>query len=416
MTLAIRAEGLAKRYRLGGHRPGRLLYEEIGARLRRRSAPPGDRPDGWIWALSDVSFEVAEGEVVGVVGRNGAGKSTLLRVLSRITEPTSGRAEVRGRLASLLEVGTGFHPELTGRENVFLNGAILGLGRREIAARFDEIVAFAEVERFLDTPVKHYSSGMFMRLAFAVAAHLEPDVLVVDEVLAVGDAAFQRKCLGRMESIAESGRTVLFVSHNLAAVRTLCASVLVLEGGRAVFRGPVEEGLARYERQLASGGGELERAAFSGPLASELVLERLRLRQAGREVAAVDPGLPLELLLEGRAEHDFRSLDLAIALFRDGFRLFTCHDGPSGQPLGAGRFESRFELPPNLLRPGVYTVGAGGQRPGLGGWVWADDVTRLEVSERGAMEIDGRDLGALTVTYAGSRRGVVEERVSPARP
>jgi lipopolysaccharide transport system ATP-binding protein len=404
VALAVRAEGLSKRYRLGGHRPARLLYEEIAARLRGRRSSPGDRADGWIWALSDVSFEVEVGDVVGVVGRNGAGKSTLLRVLSRITDPTSGRAEVRGRLASLLEVGTGFHPELTGRENVFLNGAILGLGRREIAARFDEIVAFAEVERFLDTPVKHYSSGMFMRLAFAVAAHLEPDVLVVDEVLAVGDAAFQRKCLGRMESIAESGRTVLFVSHNLAAVRTLCASVLLLENGRAVFRGPVEEGLARYERALGGAGGDLEQAAFAGPLASELVFVRLGLRQNGHEVARVDPGLPLEIVLEGRAERDFRSLDLAVALFRDGCRLFTCHDGPTGRPLASGPFESRFELPASLLRPGVYTVGAGAQQAGLGGWTWADDIVRIEVSDRYAEGSDARDIGALSVSYRGSRR------------
>ena len=189
------------------------------------------------WALKDISFEVKDGEVLGIIGRNGAGKSTLLKILSRITKPTTGSADVYGRVGSLLEVGTGFHPELTGRENIFLNGAILGMTRREIQRRFDEIVAFAEVEQFLDTPVKRYSSGMYMRLAFAVAAHLEPEILVVDEVLAVGDAAFQKKCLGKMSDVAHSGRTVLFVSHNLAAVERICDTAVFLQNGRIAATG-----------------------------------------------------------------------------------------------------------------------------------------------------------------------------------
>jgi lipopolysaccharide transport system ATP-binding protein len=198
------------------------------------------------WALKNVSFEVKRGEVVGIIGRNGAGKSTLLKILSRITEPTTGRVHLRGRVASLLEVGTGFHPELTGRENIFLNGAILGMSRAEIRKKFDEIVAFAEVEKFLDTPVKRYSSGMYVRLAFAVAAHLEPEILIVDEVLAVGDAEFQKKCLGKMNEVAKGGRTVLFVSHNMAAVQSLCSSGLLLSRGRLVFQGSAGESVARY--------------------------------------------------------------------------------------------------------------------------------------------------------------------------
>jgi lipopolysaccharide transport system ATP-binding protein len=240
-------------------------------------------------------------------------------------------------------------------------------------------------------------------------------VLVVDEVLAVGDAAFQRKCLGRMESIAESGRTVLFVSHNLAAVRTLCASLLLLEKGRVVFRGSVEEGLALYESGLTSGGGELEPAAFAGPLGAELKIERLRVVQAGSDVAMVDPRLPLELRLEGRADQDFRSVDVAIALSRDGYHLFTCHDGPTGQPLPSGGFVSRFELPADLLRPGTYTIGAGGHRPGQGGWMWAADVARLSVSDRGADAIDGRELGALTVRYSGRRESLSRGHRSASR-
>jgi lipopolysaccharide transport system ATP-binding protein len=214
------------------------------SRRARRTAGPG--ADESLWALKDVSFDVQPGEVVGFIGRNGAGKSTLLKILSRITEPTAGRVELYGRVGSLLEVGTGFHPELTGRENIFLNGAILGMSRREIQAKFDEIVAFSELERFLDTPVKHYSSGMYTRLAFAVAAHLEPEMLIVDEVLAVGDAQFQAKCLAKMKDVRSHGRTVLFVSHNLTAVRGLCTRGIYLKGGGVVCDEPIDEAIDRY--------------------------------------------------------------------------------------------------------------------------------------------------------------------------
>ena len=222
--MAIRAEGVGKRYAIGVSRAayGSLresLTEALTAPFRRRARGRAIPESDTLWALRDVSFEVREGEVVGVIGRNGAGKSTLLKILARITEPTTGQVVLSGRIGSLLEVGTGFHPELTGRENVFLNGAILGMRRAEILKKFDEIVAFAELERFLDTPVKHYSTGMYLRLAFAVAAHLEPEILLVDEVLAVGDAAFQKRCLGKMNEVAKAGRTVLFVSHNLGAVQ-----------------------------------------------------------------------------------------------------------------------------------------------------------------------------------------------------
>src|SRR5215213_9664531 len=217
-------------------------------RRLRASAPPAT--DNTIWALKDVSLEVGSGEVLGVIGHNGAGKSTLLKILSRITEPTEGRVEVHGRVGSLLEVGTGFHPELTGRENIYLNGAILGMKRSEIARRFDEMVAFAEVERFIDTPVKRYSSGMYLRLAFAVAAHLEPEILLVDEVLAVGDLEFQAKCLGKMGAVAREGRTVFFVSHNTQAVRQLCSRAILLEHGRVSADGPTDSTLAVYNQRL----------------------------------------------------------------------------------------------------------------------------------------------------------------------
>ncbi|MQA29579.1 MAG: ATP-binding cassette domain-containing protein, partial [Luteitalea sp.] len=257
--VAITAADLSKRYHIGALHE---RYPTIRAKLANAAAGPfralRDRRQGGsrrpakdvFWALKGVSFDIRRGEVVGVIGRNGAGKSTLLKILSRITEPTGGHAEIRGRVGSLLEVGTGFHQELSGRENIYLNGAILGMKRAETDRKFDQIVDFAEVGPFIDTPVKHYSSGMHLRLAFSVAAHLEPDILLVDEVLAVGDQAFQRKCLGKMETVAAHGRTVLFVSHNLGAVKELCDTSIVLEQGAMVFRGPVVDGLSHYSRSL----------------------------------------------------------------------------------------------------------------------------------------------------------------------
>jgi len=253
MRPIIKVQDLGKLYYLGGPSAAYSTLREAlmdVARKPLRFLGRGEQRQT-LWALKDVSFEVAPGEVVGIIGRNGAGKSTLLKILSRITEPTTGRVELYGRVASLLEVGTGFHPELTGRENIFLNGSILGMTRKEIESKFDEIVAFAEIERFIDTPVKRYSSGMYVRLAFAVAAHLEPEILIVDEVLAVGDAAFQKKCLGRMRDVASTGRTVLFVSHNMAAVSTLCSKAMLLwEGKVEVPLGSVEVAVQQYLKQV----------------------------------------------------------------------------------------------------------------------------------------------------------------------
>ena len=269
--IAIAAEGLGKRYRIGGSggQPGNLRESIMNAAAwpgrALRKALWHRRGALWaclcadareFWALRDVSFEVRHGEVLGIIGRNGAGKSTLLKVLARITEPTLGRARVFGRVGSLLEVGSGFHPELTGRDNVFLNGAILGMKREEIRSKFDEIVAFAEVEKFIDTPVKHYSSGMYLRLAFAVAAHLNPEILFIDEVLAVGDASFQMKCLGKMGEVSRQGRTIIFVSHNMAAIQKLCTSAIHLKDGRIVKRGPTMDVVQEYLRELPSSTGQ----------------------------------------------------------------------------------------------------------------------------------------------------------------
>jgi len=246
---AIRVFDLSKHYALGERAGGyQLLSERLSARVRRSAAQRRE-----FWALQDIEFEVEQGETFGVIGHNGAGKSTLLKILSRVTSPTRGGADLNGRVGALLEVGTGFHPELTGAENIYLNGALLGMQRREVARRFDEIVAFAEVERFIDTPVKRYSSGMYLRLAFAVAAHLEPEILIVDEVLSVGDLAFQEKCLGRMQAVAGEGRTVLFVSHNLAAVSALCRRSMLLQRGQKVAEGPTGEVIQRYIRDTRAG-------------------------------------------------------------------------------------------------------------------------------------------------------------------
>jgi lipopolysaccharide transport system ATP-binding protein len=257
--IAIRADGLGKQFRIGAQSVWyktfrESLMESVAGPVRRiRSRMRGEisePKDVAFWALRDVTFEVKRGDVLGIIGRNGAGKSTLLKVLSRITEPTEGYAEVHGRIGSLLEVGTGFHPELTGRENIFLSGAILGMRRAEIIRRFDEIVDFSEVEKFIDTPVKRFSSGMYLRLAFAVASHLDPEILLVDEVLAVGDAAFQKKCLGKMQNVAHEGRTVLFVSHNIGAVAGLCNAGIYLSQGNVVVNGGIDECIARYMHQL----------------------------------------------------------------------------------------------------------------------------------------------------------------------
>jgi lipopolysaccharide transport system ATP-binding protein len=288
--VVITAEKLSKSYVVGHQsaqrerytalrdvvtREARNIVRKSADLIRGRQIVQGDEVEKF-WALRDVSFEVKQGEVLGIIGRNGAGKSTLLKILSRITEPDRGRAILRGRVASLLEVGTGFHPELTGRENIFLNGAILGMKKAEIKAKFDEIVAFAEVERFLDTPVKRYSSGMYVRLAFAVAAHLEPEILVVDEVLAVGDAEFQKKCLGKMQDVTRSGRTVLFVSHNLSAIQTLCGSAILLDRGRLIRLGSADEVVERYTAGLRTEEKSSKRETLA--LGPQLSLAQLQVR------------------------------------------------------------------------------------------------------------------------------------------
>lgn len=322
MSTVISVENLGKKYTISHQQRGdnSSLREVItnsvnsfGKNLikpfSRTLAPyplPHDPAAEDFWALKDVSFEVNQGDRLGIIGRNGAGKSTLLKILSRITEPTTGRVRIKGRVASLLEVGTGFHPELTGRENIFLNGAILGMGRQEIKRKFDEIVNFAEIERFLDTPVKRYSSGMYVRLAFAVAAHLEPEILIVDEVLAVGDAAFQKKCLGKMEDVsAKEGRTVLFVSHNMAAIESLCAVTTIMSNGRNIFTGPTGDGLRAYLNEITNSttlpiAARTDRTGKGNILVRDIDLSR----PDGVSAYAIGDDVSVTLLVENKYPHD----------------------------------------------------------------------------------------------------------------
>ena len=364
---AVRVRGLGKRYRLGPHGRGyRTLREALVSTVRA--------PLGWwrarpahgadvLWALRDVSFDVARGEVVGVIGRNGAGKSTLLKILSRITRPTAGRVEIDGRVGALLEIGTGFSPELTGRENVFLNGVILGMARAEVVRKLDEIVAFSGVERFLDTPVKHYSSGMRVRLAFAVAAHLQPEILLVDEVLAVGDVEFQRRCIGRMEQVARDGRTVLLVSHNLGTVQALCRRALLLEAGRLECVGPAGDVVAAYLGRHAVAAAEQRispRDHFEG--VREIRLGRVTLDNgvAGRFVVHWHEPLRLRLELQVLTPLEDVSFGVGIKTV-DGVGVFTVHHDDAGGErwrLSSGHYAIELELD-NTLRPGLYRLHVG---------------------------------------------------------
>lgn len=312
------------------------------------------------WALRDVSFSIQPGEVVGIVGRNGAGKSTLLKILSRITEPTKGRVTLRGRVASLLEVGTGFHPDLSGRENIFLNGAILGMSRVEIRKKFDEIVAFAGVERFVDTPVKHYSSGMYVRLAFSVAAHLEPDILVIDEVLAVGDAAFQKKCLGKMEEVSrQEGRTILFVSHNLHAVRQLCRSAVLLDAGKVLAQGRAGDVLESYSRGLTSSGDTFAVPAPSLDLLDRAYLTLVRVENAeGNQAPEFAVGEPWRVRVQFRVERPMESFVVAVGLLAsDGTAIQSAWAPP--RRVGRGDYEAVFLQSSVILAAGSYSVYVG---------------------------------------------------------
>lgn len=372
--LAVRIEGLSKRYRIGAAaRHPRTLREALAGaaaapvrnfqRVRALGTFAAADEADVVWALHDVSLDVGHGEVLGIIGRNGAGKSTLLKVLSRITQPTTGLAVIRGRVGSLLEVGTGFHPELSGRDNVYLNGAILGMDRRYIDRRFDEIVEFSGIGRFIDTPVKRYSSGMYLRLAFAVAAHLEPDVLIVDEVLAVGDADFQLRCLGRISDVARDGRTVLFVSHNVGAIQRLCSRTVLLEDGRAVADGPPAEVLRRYLAGGASSAAPerwLDLSSTRRTGSGEATFRRIRYRSShGVLGGRAYPGGPFDVHLDVVAGAKIHRETIGF-LIRDalGAPLTAGSTTAAGKPsvLPQGLSTWRIHIPSLPLRPGVYQL------------------------------------------------------------
>lgn len=397
--LSILVRGIGKRYKIGASQQRTDTLRDlitsqaarIGSSLRGKRNHSGEADH--IWALRDVNFEVKRGQALGIIGRNGAGKSTLLKVLSRVTDPTEGYGELRGRVGSLLEVGTGFHPELTGRENIFLNGAILGMHKKEIDARFDEIVAFSEVEKFIDTPVKRYSSGMYLRLAFAVAAHLEPEILVVDEVLAVGDADFQRKCLGKMGDVANSGRTVLFVSHNMSAIQRLTQDSIVLDKGKVLLRAPSSEAVDFYLNRGLSKLGERfweedEVPVSSAPFRPLAIRILDKAGQVSDSVRSVDP---IRIEIDYELSEDVTGLRVGYYLFTTrGEPVFTSFDIDSeelfkeytARPKGV--YTSRCTIPPDTLNEGRFLLGVNASSYGIRRYFQDDQALSFSVDASGA--------------------------------
>ena len=413
--ISIRVEDLGKRYHIGKLRERHAtLRDAIVSAFKR---PKTERRDGedTIWALKDVGFEVRQGEAVGIIGRNGAGKSTLLKILSRITEPTEGQAEIHGRCSSFLEVGTGFHPELTGRENIYLNGAILGMRKAEINRKFDEMVAFAEVEKFLDTPVKHYSIGMYVRLAFAVAAHMEPEILLVDEVLAVGDSSFQKKCIGRMGEVGRDGRTVLLVSHNLPSIVNICQRAILLNAGRVAKEGQATEVVQEYLSTVRSAGGEVVWPDPAQAPGNDIVrLHAVRIFQNGMAspTANVDISKEIDIQIEYWNFREDIQLYQAIWL-RDqtGTLVLSSSNHKSisltedswyGRPHPMGLFQSVCRIPGNFLNEGLYSLTA----------IVGRGVSDTLVLEDYALSFHVQDTGEMRKEFLGVWVGTVRPRLA----
>jgi lipopolysaccharide transport system ATP-binding protein len=378
--IAVHAQNLSKRYRIGQRKRYRTLRDSLADALSApfraltsvgRQAGNSRSSNDIIWALKDVSLEIKSGEVVGIIGRNGSGKTTLLKILSRITEPTRGYAEIHGRVGSLLEVGTGFHPELTGRENIYLNGAILGMKKTEIERKFDEIVTFSEVDKFIDTPVKHYSSGMFVRLAFAVAAHLEPQILIVDEVLAVGDNAFQKKCLGKMDDVAQEGRTVLIVSHNMGMIRLLCKRTILLSNGQVELEGDPDRVIAHYlqaSSEVDKGQIEWQRED-AAPGSNDFKLRSIRLiGPLGKPQGTFGLDQPICVEITYHIRRPTRGMRLILGLVtQEGVLALqsTDHVTRNESVLLPGYYRSHCTIPGKLLNHGRYHVNVGAGVPGV---------------------------------------------------
>lgn len=411
--VVIRAEGLGKRYRIGERGQGMFRYGSLRdslANLFTRHSPSGTGQPETIWALKDVSFEIKRGEVVGIIGRNGAGKSTLLKILSRITEPTEGQAEIRGRVGSLLEVGTGFHPELTGRENIFLNGAILGMRKAEIASKFDEIVDFAEVEKFINTPVKHYSSGMYVRLAFAVAAHLEPEILVVDEVLAVGDQAFQKKCLGKIGDVAKYGRTVILVSHNMQVISSTSTHCIRLDKGVVVDSGKTFLVVANYLKGLEGTGDDetiSDDRRHQGFIDAKNLVRITRVsfqNSKGEKKRVLFFREPFTALLSFEVLQPLSEVRFGLGICAsDGTRVATTHHTDSGLSalhLKRGIYQIMVRIQ-NILTPGAYHLCVGAHelrtRQGLDFVPVAASFTVLNVADQASEVHDPWNIGPVIV-------------------
>jgi lipopolysaccharide transport system ATP-binding protein len=428
MSTIIKAEGLSKKYIIG-HQQERYLTlrdamaqkaKDWGKRFLHPLQAASGLPLGNLstseefWALKDISFEVQQGDRIGVIGRNGAGKSTLLKILSRITEPTSGRITINGRIASLLEVGTGFHPELTGRENIFLNGAILGMTRAEIKRKFDEIVDFAEVERFLDTPVKRYSSGMYVRLAFAVAAHLEPEILIIDEVLAVGDAQFQSKCLGKMEEVGEQGRTVLFVSHNMNAINRLCKSAILLSNGKIIHQAETSETVALYLRAAAEKA--CHEVKFPDNPEKEWQILSVSLKHPDNQPVkhALEINETFLVCIKykiGRPLEGGYSTMLVNNNFGEVVLLSDNRDSEESISLEKpGIFEASIEIPLPLLTPGQYTITASIARTPTGSIDVAKESVDFEVHDNSGIRSDRAGHIFLPLVWASRNQNVTNTR------
>jgi len=403
---AIKAAGVGKQYIIGSAEQQydsfrEMLTEALKAPFQKYKTLSGQvAQENKFWALDDINFEIQQGDIVGVIGHNGAGKSTLLKVLSRITSPTVGEVAIRGRVASLLEVGTGFHPELTGRENIYLNGSILGMRRNQIDKRFDEIVEFADIARFLDTPVKRYSSGMYVRLAFSVAAHLDTDVLLVDEVLAVGDQKFQEKCLGMLGDVSSAGRTVLFVSHNLASVAKLCSNVLVLDQGKVAFDGPVLEGISHYNNQMRD-TPVLSDKDYIGELYPNVRFEHITFDgEAFVEGMEIDPLHEVVIEVAAISEIEIDKFRLILAVQKHGQLIFRLFDDKDFISVSKGAFRATFVVPAKLLLPGEHTFSLGGVTDAVAQWLWtrhynfnvifcSGDGYDTSIHNNGLINIDG---------------------------
>lgn len=407
---SIKIQNISKKYILGSESPSGENFREMLTGLvmqpwkRLKRLQWKDEEQETFWALKDITFDVKQGEVLGIIGRNGAGKSTLLKILSRITTPTTGEINYRGRVASLLEVGTGFHPELTGRENIYLNGAILGMGRAETSRKLDQIAEFAGVEKFLETPVKRYSSGMYVRLAFSVAAHIDPDILIVDEVLAVGDQKFQDRCINTMRDVANTGRTVIFVSHNMSTIQKLCQRGIVLANGKVQYDGEIEQAISTYLETSAFDSGRLSKNSFKGPLSKNIVINSLGVNgNSIQQRIVIRPDQKITIELEGQSDKDVKNFSFSVGIFSNGVRIMSIIDTETDVVLTRGKFISVMVIPEKTLRPGVYTLGVGGEQHGHHEWLWASDVGNIEVLQRWQPDYEERRYGIINTSSVGSR-------------